>query len=151
MFVSCISGQRARANEVSLHNTGAIVSMAVGLDFNFSIFILNGMVGNIEGKGKNKFLMFPRFLQMIFNNKHPEIMRRGETLNVKSLGANTFSLMKQNRKGKFMFEGKYPLVNLGQFAEDRDSSSIESSFEFIETEDDVITTSEHKKSEFLLL
>ena len=61
--------------------------------------------------------MYPRFLQLIINNSYPEIKQGGETLDMKSLGSNTFGLMKQNRKGKFMFVGKYPLVKFGLFVE----------------------------------
>ena len=62
MFVSCISGRRAGADEISLLNTGAIVALATGFDFNFSRYILNEMVRNVEVKKEDKFLMFPRFL-----------------------------------------------------------------------------------------
>ena len=62
VFMSCISSRRARADEISLLNTGAIATLAMGLEFNFSKFILNEMVGNVEGKKKEKFLMYPRFL-----------------------------------------------------------------------------------------
>nr|KAJ0204497.1 hypothetical protein LSAT_V11C500233850 [Lactuca sativa] len=124
---------------------GAIPALAMGLDFNFSRYILNEMVGNVEGKRKDRFLMFPRFLQMIFNNKYPELEKRGEILDLKSIGSNTFELMKQNRKGKFMFEGKNPLVKFGQFAEVSNASETKSSSDHIETEDEVIIASEHEE------
>ncbi|KAL7599671.1 hypothetical protein Lser_V15G25567 [Lactuca serriola] len=145
IFISCISGRRAGADEVSLHNTGAIVALAAGLDFNFSRFILDDMVGNIVGKGRDKFLMFPRFLQMIFNKKYLEIEKGGDTIDLKSLGSSTFGLMKQNRKGKFMFKGKHPLVKFGKFAEVSGSSATESSSTYEEYEDDVITASEKEE------
>nr|KAJ0223201.1 hypothetical protein LSAT_V11C200066620 [Lactuca sativa] len=85
------------------------------------------MVGKIEGKGRDKFLMFPRFLRMIFNKKYPELEMRGETIDLKSLDSSTFGLMKQNRKGKFMFEGRFPLVKFGNFVEVSDASATESS------------------------
>ncbi|CAI9262913.1 unnamed protein product [Lactuca saligna] len=78
---------------------------------------------------------------MIFNSKYPELEKIGETIDLKSLGSSTFGLMKQNRKGNFMFDEKYPLLKFGQFAEVRDSSA-KSSSEFIETEDDSDYTAE---------
>ncbi|KAL7603982.1 hypothetical protein Lser_V15G19899 [Lactuca serriola] len=41
VFVSCSSGRRSDADEISLRNSGAIVSLAAGIDFNFSRFILD--------------------------------------------------------------------------------------------------------------
>ncbi|CAI9284073.1 unnamed protein product [Lactuca saligna] len=69
------------------------------LEFNFSRYVLNEMKNNLQEKRKDKFLMYPRFLQMIFDNQYPDIERKGQSLDLKSLGANTFCLMKQNRKG----------------------------------------------------
>lgn len=93
------------------------------------------MIGNMEGKRKDGFLMFPRFLQLIFNSKYPELERKGETLDLKSLGSNTFGLMKQNRKGKFIFYGKYPLVKFGPFTEVSDATESGESSDTKETED----------------
>nr|KAJ0212894.1 hypothetical protein LSAT_V11C400222420 [Lactuca sativa] len=53
--------------------------------------------------------------------------------------------MKQNRKGKHMFEGKYPLVKFGQFAEVSSVSDTKSSSVYEETEDEVITAFEHEE------
>lgn len=57
-FIICISGSKAGADEISLLNTGAIAALATGLNFNSSRYILNEMVSNVEGKRKDKFLMF---------------------------------------------------------------------------------------------
>lgn len=82
---------------------------------------------------------------MIFSSKYPKLEKRGETIDLKYLGSSTFGLMKQNRKGKFMFEGKFPLVKFGKFAEVSDPSTTESSSAYKEFEDDVITASEHEE------
>nr|KAJ0208324.1 hypothetical protein LSAT_V11C500263370 [Lactuca sativa] len=105
VFVSCISGRRAGADEISLLNTGAIVALATGLDFNFFRYILNEM----------------------------------------SFGSTTFGLMKKNRKGKFMFEGKYPLVIFSQFTEVSSASETKISSSFEKTEDEVIIVSKHEE------
>lgn len=98
---------------------------------------------------KDKFLMYPRFLQMIFNCKYPDLAKIGETLDLKSLDPNTFGLMKQNWKGtKVEFQGKYPLEKFGQFAEISDASESESSSY---DEDDVINVSYHEENVVFLL
>ncbi|XP_023768791.1 histone chaperone RTT106-like [Lactuca sativa] len=80
---------------------------------------------------------------------HPEIKRRGETLELKCVGPRAFGLIKQNRPGKFTIEGKYPLVKFGNFAQvgdDSDSDDLPNPTE-TETEDIVISTSEHELEE----
>ncbi|KAL7589184.1 hypothetical protein Lser_V15G40938 [Lactuca serriola] len=63
---------------------------------------------------------------------------------MKSLVSNAFGLMKQNRKGMFMYEGKFLLVKFGQFTEVSDATEFEESFDDEETKDEVITTLEHQ-------
>ncbi|GJZ37936.1 hypothetical protein Tco_0584127 [Tanacetum coccineum] len=43
----------------------ALICLSIGRDFNFSKLIFDGMISNL--KSKSKFLMYPRFLQMILN------------------------------------------------------------------------------------
>ena len=43
--------------------------------------------------------------------------KEGETLDMKSLGPHTVGLIKQNRRGKFVFRGCYPLEKFGKFTE----------------------------------
>ncbi|CAI9264020.1 unnamed protein product [Lactuca saligna] len=123
VFMSCISYRRSSANEIFLANTGAIVALAARFEFNFSKFIMHELILKLEGSKRDKFLMYPRFLQIIFNVMHPELQRANETLDLKSVGPSAFGLMKQMRGGKFMFEGKFPLIKFGIFEEcDRSES-----------------------------
>ena len=71
--------------------------------------------------------MYPRFLQIILNVTHPELQRGNDTLDFKSIGPSAFGLMKQKRGGKFVFEGKFPLIKFGIFKEnDREESEEQS-------------------------
>ncbi|CAI9282405.1 unnamed protein product [Lactuca saligna] len=72
VFMSCISGRRSGANEISLANTGAIAALAAGFEFNFLKFIMNKMILNIEGRKRDNFCMYPRFLQIILNDVREE-------------------------------------------------------------------------------
>lgn len=147
VFMSCISGQKSGADEISLVNTGVIEALASGVDFNYSNFILKEIIGNIEGKERDKFLMYPRFFQIIFNFMHQEIERRGETLELKSIGPSAFGLLKQNMTRKFTFKGLYPLVKFGNFAEVGDESESDDLSSPTETENVVISASEHEHEE----
>lgn len=62
--------------------------------------------------------MYPQFLQMIFDAMHPELERTSDTLDVKSIGPNTFGLMKQvQNESKVVFKGITTLVKFGKFVE----------------------------------
>ncbi|CAI9269367.1 unnamed protein product [Lactuca saligna] len=134
VFVSCISSRRSGGNEISLANTGAIAALAVGFEFNFSKFILNEMILNLEGNKRDKLWMYPRFLQIILNLNHAELQRGNDVLDFKSIGLSAFGLMKQKRGGKFVFEGKFPLIKFGIFKEDDGDESEEQSMP-VENED----------------
>ncbi|CAI9283428.1 unnamed protein product [Lactuca saligna] len=127
---------------MSLVNTGSIIALASGIELNFSKFILHELVLNIEGNKRHKFVMYPRFLQIIFSVMHPELQRGYETLDLKSISPSAFGLMKQKRGGKFVFEGKFPLIKFGIFVEDSDQSDSEDQSISTETEDVVMSTSE---------
>ncbi|CAI9279905.1 unnamed protein product [Lactuca saligna] len=141
VFLSCISGRRSGANEISSANTEAITTLAAGIEFNFSKFIMNELVLNLEGNKRDKILMYPRFLKIIFNVTHPELRRGNETLDLKSVGPSAFGLMKQKRGGKFVFEGKFPLIKFRIFEENDRSGSEDQSIP-MESEDIVHSTSE---------
>ncbi|CAI9299628.1 unnamed protein product [Lactuca saligna] len=137
---------RSGANEISLASTGVIAALAAGLEFNFSKFIMHEMILNLEGSKRDKFLMYPRFLQIILNITHPEMQRGNKTLDLKSIGPSDFGLMNQKRSGKFVFEGKFPLIKFGIFAENDREESEEQSIP-MEFEDIFRSTSEPEVEE----
>ncbi|KAL8231101.1 hypothetical protein R6Q57_000879 [Mikania cordata] len=47
----------------------AFVSLAMNWDFKYSKYILEEMKGNLKGKKAERFMMYPRFLQMIFDEQ----------------------------------------------------------------------------------
>lgn len=49
-FVICISGRKFSADEISLLNIGAIATLFMNPEFNFSRFVLNKMKSNLYGK-----------------------------------------------------------------------------------------------------
>ena len=134
VFVSCISGRRSGADEISLRNIGAIVSLAAGIGFNFSRFILDEFVVNINATTRDTFLMYLRFVQLFINKQFPNLVKEGETLDMKSLGPHTIGLIKQNRKGKVVFQGLYPLVKFGRFAEPNEATESHGSSDKISLE-----------------
>ncbi|CAI9263666.1 unnamed protein product [Lactuca saligna] len=110
-FIICISGRKSGFDEISQTATSAIVALSMNWDYNFSKFVFEEMNRNHQGKKKDQFLMYPRFLQMILNEKYSQIERSSNTLEMKALGPSTFGLMKQSRKTtKITFQGARELV-----------------------------------------
>ena len=67
-FIICISGRRADTDEISLLNTDAISALATGLDFNFSRYLLNEMMRNVEGKRKDEILIYETDHEKLFQS-----------------------------------------------------------------------------------
>ncbi|GJZ61852.1 hypothetical protein Tco_0617989, partial [Tanacetum coccineum] len=63
-IMHCLSPKCGSWNQFPSSIATALVCLSTGRVYNFSRFVLEGMIGNIKAK-KHKFLMYPRFLQMI--------------------------------------------------------------------------------------
>ncbi|GJU17771.1 hypothetical protein Tco_1145737, partial [Tanacetum coccineum] len=71
-LLHCISSKSGGWDQFGSNIATALVCLSTSRVYNFSKLIFDGMVANL--KSKTKFLMYPRFLQMILNtqteNKH---------------------------------------------------------------------------------
>ncbi|GJR32620.1 putative ribonuclease H-like domain-containing protein [Tanacetum coccineum] len=71
-LLHCISSKSGGWDQFSSNIATALICLSTDRVYNFSKLIFDGMVANL--KSKTKFLMYPRFLQMILNiqteNKH---------------------------------------------------------------------------------
>ncbi|GJY67813.1 hypothetical protein Tco_0470795 [Tanacetum coccineum] len=63
-IMHCMSPKSGSWNQFPSSIATALICLSTGRVYNFSRFILEGMIGNIKAT-KHKFLMYPRFLQMI--------------------------------------------------------------------------------------
>ncbi|GJV07935.1 putative ribonuclease H-like domain-containing protein [Tanacetum coccineum] len=72
-LLHCISSKSGGWDQFSSNIATALICLSTGRVYNFSKLIFDGMVANL--KSKTKFLMYPRFLQLILDiqteNKHP--------------------------------------------------------------------------------
>ncbi|KAL8199668.1 hypothetical protein R6Q57_013236 [Mikania cordata] len=117
LFMVCMSGNKGSFDMLNKEQTSAFVALSMNWGFNFSKFILNEMKGNLRGSRSERFMMYPRFLQMFFDERFPNLQRGVVNWDLKLLSESTFPLMMQNRGGKYKFEGLHPLKKFGQFAE----------------------------------
>ncbi|GJW80519.1 hypothetical protein Tco_0144494 [Tanacetum coccineum] len=72
-LVKVVSSKSGEWDQFGSNIATALICLSTGRVYNFSKLIFDGMVANL--KSKTKFLMYPRFLQMILDiqteNKHP--------------------------------------------------------------------------------
>ncbi|GJW92731.1 reverse transcriptase domain-containing protein [Tanacetum coccineum] len=72
-ILQCLSAKTTTWNEFSNTNASAIICLATNKKFNFSKYIFDNMMNNLEGGVK--FLMYPRFVQ-VFLDKQVEEMSK---------------------------------------------------------------------------
>ncbi|KAL8260142.1 hypothetical protein R6Q59_028095 [Mikania micrantha] len=125
VFMVSMSGYKGTYDMLNKDQSSAFVALAMNWGFNFSKFILNEMKGNLRGSKSEKFMMYPKFLQMIFDEKFPNLQRGVVTRDLKLFSESTFPLIMQNRCGKYKFEELHPLKKFGQFAEVEDMDAGE--------------------------
>ncbi|GJS52470.1 hypothetical protein Tco_0625832 [Tanacetum coccineum] len=63
-LMHCLSPKAGSWNQFPSSIATTLICLSTGRVYNFSRFILEGMIANVKTK-KNKFLMYPRFLQML--------------------------------------------------------------------------------------
>ncbi|GJT26013.1 hypothetical protein Tco_0895950 [Tanacetum coccineum] len=84
--------------QFSSNITTAIICLATNRTFNFSKLIFDGMVKNMDSK--TKFLMYPRFIQMLLNKKKRLFKQHKKTYVALSLTQKLFSNMKRGFSGE---------------------------------------------------
>ena len=82
----------------------AMVALVLNKSFNFSKLIFLGMKENLIKDAKEKFMMFPHFIQHIINVQHPDIPKEGESMYGKRMPASQVEGMRKNADGKYKFD-----------------------------------------------
>ncbi|GJS84846.1 hypothetical protein Tco_0751387 [Tanacetum coccineum] len=80
MILQCLSSKTTAWNEFSSIMASAIICLAINQKFNFSKYIFESMVKNLE-RVFGKFLMYPRFIQ-VFLDKQLEGMSNHKRIHV---------------------------------------------------------------------
>ncbi|GJU17135.1 putative ribonuclease H-like domain-containing protein [Tanacetum coccineum] len=96
-ILHCLSFKKTAWEQFSSNIATAIIFLATNRTFNFSKFIFDAMVKNLDSK--TKILMYPRFIQ-IFLNKHKRLLLPHKRLYITpTLTQKLFSNMKRASKG----------------------------------------------------
>ena len=94
----CLSPKRTAWNEFSSSIAYAIVCLSTSQRFNFSKMIFNGMLSNLDTKA-SKFLMYPRFIQLLINRELTDIPPSAGVFLPLSHTKKVFSNMRRVGKG----------------------------------------------------
>ncbi|GJR68822.1 hypothetical protein Tco_0014887 [Tanacetum coccineum] len=95
-ITQCLSVKTTAWNEFSSTMASAIICLATNQKFNFSMFIFNAMVKQLEGWVK--FLMYPRFVPVFINQQLGDMSHHKKTYVNPSHTKKIFANMKREEK-----------------------------------------------------
>nr|GEV40541.1 hypothetical protein [Tanacetum cinerariifolium] len=96
-LVQCVNAKRIAWNEFSCSMASAVICLATGRKFNFSKYIFDSMVRNVDSP--TKFLMYPRFLQVLINNQVDDLSSHTTKYTSPALTQKVFANMHRVGKG----------------------------------------------------
>nr|GEV13041.1 hypothetical protein [Tanacetum cinerariifolium] len=106
-LVQCMSAKRTAWNEFGCSMASAVICLATGRKFNFSKYIFDSMVRNVDSP--SKFLMYPRFLQVLITNQVDDLSSHTTKYTSPALSQKVFTNIRKIGKG---FSGiETPLFN----------------------------------------
>nr|GEW82112.1 hypothetical protein [Tanacetum cinerariifolium] len=96
-LVQCLSAKRTTLNEFSCSMASAIICLATGRKFNFSKYIFDSMVRNVDNP--SKILMYPRFLQVVMDNQVDNLTSHNTRYTSPAFTQKVFAIMRRVGKG----------------------------------------------------
>ncbi|GKA37737.1 hypothetical protein Tco_0724302 [Tanacetum coccineum] len=94
VLLHCLSPKSTSWEQFGTNIASALVGLATNQKFNFSLMIMNGMLGHIAN-GK-PFLMYPRFIQLFLNKQLEGVTRPQNFLPSVTLPSKVFTFMRKN-------------------------------------------------------
>lgn len=111
VYICCVSPRNTKTDDMTQDISAAVAALVMGWNFNFSQMVLDAMKLNTEKASPN--MLYPRFLQMIFDERYPHIPKTADILDQKPLGDHTFKGIASTTK----YQGLRPLEKFGRFLE----------------------------------
>ncbi|GJY20441.1 hypothetical protein Tco_0393007, partial [Tanacetum coccineum] len=96
-ILHCLSPKKTAWEQFSSNIATAIIYLATNRTSNFSKMIFKGMVKNLDSR--SKFLMYPRFIQILLNKHQRLLLPHKRTYVAPTLTQKLFSNMKRASKG----------------------------------------------------
>ncbi|GJT03918.1 hypothetical protein Tco_0838380 [Tanacetum coccineum] len=94
VLLHCLSPKSTSWEQFGTNIASALVGLATNQKFNFSLMILNGMLGHIAN-GK-PFLMYPRFIQLFLNKQLEGVTRPQDFIPSVTLPSKVFTFMRKH-------------------------------------------------------
>ncbi|GKD67991.1 hypothetical protein Tco_1322081, partial [Tanacetum coccineum] len=94
VLLHCLSPKSTSWEQFGTNIASALVGLATNQKFNFSLMIMNGMLGHISNG--TPFLMYPRFVQLFLNKQLEGVARPQDFIPSVSLPSKIFTFMRKH-------------------------------------------------------
>ncbi|GKF04008.1 hypothetical protein Tco_0034676 [Tanacetum coccineum] len=94
VLLHCLSPKSTSWEQFGTNIASSLVGLATNQKFNFSLMIMNGMLGHIAN-GK-PFLMYPRFIQLFLNKQLEGVTRPQDFIPLVTLPSKVFTFMRKH-------------------------------------------------------
>ncbi|GJR54870.1 hypothetical protein Tco_1405391 [Tanacetum coccineum] len=94
VLLHCLSPKSTSWEQFGTNIASALVGLATNQKFNFSLLIMNGMLGHISNG--TPFIMYPRFIQLFLNKQLEGVTRPTNFLPSVTLPSKVFTFMRKN-------------------------------------------------------
>ncbi|KAI3762399.1 hypothetical protein L1987_52829 [Smallanthus sonchifolius] len=98
IFIHCLSVRKGGFDSANGMVASAVLGLIKGRNYNFSGLVFTQLKENLIGDVKEKFLVYPRFLQIIIYHLHTNLQQGGNILVFDYIRAKTLSYMKSKYK-----------------------------------------------------
>nr|GFA30609.1 hypothetical protein [Tanacetum cinerariifolium] len=96
-ILQCMSAKRISWNEFSSSMASAVICLSTGRKFNFSKYIFDSLVRNVDSS--TKFYMYPRFLQLMIRAQVSDLSSHSTKYSSPALTQKVFANMRMVGKG----------------------------------------------------
>ena len=79
VIIVCLSARKAGLDDIGQTMQSAMVALVLNKPYNFSRYVFSSMANNVSSP-QHKFLMFPRFLQLMMNAQVPDLPMLGQPM-----------------------------------------------------------------------
>ncbi|GJZ88133.1 hypothetical protein Tco_0659915 [Tanacetum coccineum] len=94
VLLHCLSPKSTSWEQFGTNIASALVGLATNQQFNFSLMIMNGMLGHISNG--TPFLMYPRFVQLFLNKQLEGVARPQDFIPSVTLPSKIFTFMRKH-------------------------------------------------------
>ncbi|GKC80752.1 hypothetical protein Tco_1131526 [Tanacetum coccineum] len=94
VLLHCLSPKSTSWEQFGTNIASALVGLATNQKFNFSLMIMNGMLGHISNG--TPFLMYPRFIQLFLNKQLEGVTRPQNFIPSVTLPSKVFTFMRKH-------------------------------------------------------